>query len=66
MTDVRSRHSLIELAVNPAVSSDLMRQRISVDTLQFVEFAIVDDQPRQLMLLRQLFKHGFTRGDATG
>ena len=57
---------LVELAMNASVSRDLLRQRVRVDTLQFIELAILDDQTRQLKLLGQLFEHGFARGNATG
>src|SRR6185369_6392187 len=56
---------LIELAVNSAVGRDLLRQSVGVNALQLVELAVVDDQARQLKLLRQFFKHGLARRDAT-
>src|SRR5688572_3548140 len=55
------RDRLIELTVNASISRDLMRQRVSVHTLQLVELAILDDQTRQLKLLGQLFEHRLAR-----
>src|SRR5205809_6258001 len=43
-----------------------MRERIRIDALQLFEFAILNNQSRQLVRLGQLFEHCLAGGDATG
>ena len=52
--------------MNASVGGDLMRKRVRVDTLQFFEFAIFNNQTGQFVGLGQLFEHRFAGGDATG
>jgi hypothetical protein len=46
--------------MNAPIRRDLMRQSVGVDTFQFLQLAILNNQARQFMSQRQLFKHGFT------
>src|SRR5882757_347163 len=50
--------------MNSAIGRNLMWQSVRVDTLQFVQLAILDDQLRQLISLCQLLEHGLAGGNA--
>jgi hypothetical protein len=54
------RHRLIQLSMNAPIGRNLMRQSVGVDTFQFLQLAIVNNQARQFMSQRQLFQHRFT------
>src|SRR5882724_5749097 len=48
---------LIEQTMNSPVSRNLMRQRVGVNALEFIQLAVVNNQPRQLKRLSQFFEH---------
>src|SRR5712692_1337024 len=47
--------------MDAAVSGDLMRQRVGIDTLQLVQLAILDNQTRKFVRLGQLFEDRLAR-----
>src|SRR5258708_11838543 len=51
------------MAMYPPVRGNLMRQGVCVNSFQFIELAVFDDQPRQLERLGQFFQHRFAGRD---